>query len=76
MSLEVSPETVRGGDNINVTCTVLGDPEEDVNFAWVYPGQVNTAGKTAASKIKQEARRWSSQPGGASEEDQSVEPRV
>lgn len=42
VSLEVSPESVRGGDNINVTCTVLGEPEEDVNFSWVYPGQVNT----------------------------------
>lgn len=42
VSLEVSPETVRDGDNINVTCTVLGEPEEDVNFTWVYPGQVNT----------------------------------
>lgn len=42
VSLEVSPESVRGGDNINATCTVLGEPEEDVNFSWVYPGQVNT----------------------------------
>lgn len=42
VSLEVSPESVRGGDNINITCTVLGEPEEDVSFFWVYPGQVNT----------------------------------
>lgn len=41
VSLEVSPESVRGGDNINVTCTALGEPEEDMNFSWIYPGQVN-----------------------------------
>ncbi|XP_003970188.2 platelet-derived growth factor receptor-like protein [Takifugu rubripes] len=39
VSLEVSPESVRGGDNINVTCTALGEPEEDMNFSWIYPGQ-------------------------------------
>ncbi|CAF92020.1 unnamed protein product, partial [Tetraodon nigroviridis] len=39
VSLKVSPEFVRGGDNINVTCAVLGEPEEDVNFSWIYPGQ-------------------------------------
>ncbi|XP_024138685.1 platelet-derived growth factor receptor-like protein [Oryzias melastigma] len=38
-SLEVSPEFVRGGENINVSCTVLGDPEADVSFTWSYPGQ-------------------------------------
>lgn len=42
VSLEVSPESVTGGDDVNVTCTVLGEPEEDVSFSWVYPGQVNT----------------------------------
>ncbi|XP_026185944.1 platelet-derived growth factor receptor-like protein [Mastacembelus armatus] len=39
LSLESSPASVRGGDNINVTCTVLGEPEVDVSFAWSYPGQ-------------------------------------
>ncbi|XP_053179294.1 platelet-derived growth factor receptor-like protein [Scomber japonicus] len=39
VSLEASPESVRGGDNLNVTCTVLGEPEVDINFTWVYPGQ-------------------------------------
>lgn len=40
VSLEGSPESVRGGDNMNVTCTVLGEPEVDVSFTWSYPGQV------------------------------------
>ncbi|XP_031136066.1 platelet-derived growth factor receptor-like protein [Sander lucioperca] len=39
VSLAVSPESVSGGDNINVTCSVLGEPEEDVSFTWSYPGQ-------------------------------------
>ncbi|KAM4586539.1 platelet-derived growth factor receptor-like protein [Fundulus diaphanus] len=39
VSLRASPETVRGGDNVNVTCTVLGEPEVDVSFSWSYPGQ-------------------------------------
>lgn len=41
VSLGASPETVRGGGgNVNVTCTALGEPEEDVSFSWSYPGQV------------------------------------
>ncbi|XP_050928129.1 platelet-derived growth factor receptor-like protein isoform X2 [Lates calcarifer] len=39
VGLEASPESVRGGDNLNVTCTVLGEPEVDVSFTWSYPGQ-------------------------------------
>ncbi|XP_062249023.1 platelet-derived growth factor receptor-like protein [Platichthys flesus] len=39
VSLQSSPESVRGGDNMNVTCTVLGEPEVDVSFVWSYPGQ-------------------------------------
>lgn len=39
VSLEASSTSVRGGDNVNVTCTVLGEPEVDVNFTWSYPGQ-------------------------------------
>ncbi|XP_026213789.1 platelet-derived growth factor receptor-like protein isoform X1 [Anabas testudineus] len=38
-SLEAFPDSVTGGDNINVTCTVLGEPEVDISFTWVYPGQ-------------------------------------
>ncbi|KAA8588539.1 hypothetical protein FQN60_009884 [Etheostoma spectabile] len=39
VSLGVSPGSVRDGDNVNVTCRVLGEPEEDVSFTWSYPGQ-------------------------------------
>ncbi|KAG7517735.1 platelet-derived growth factor receptor [Solea senegalensis] len=39
VSLHSSPESLRGGDNLNVTCTVLGEPDVDVSFMWSYPGQ-------------------------------------
>ncbi|KAM7418084.1 hypothetical protein PAMA_017632 [Pampus argenteus] len=39
VNLEASPESVTGGDNVNVTCTVLGEPEVDVSYTWSYPGQ-------------------------------------
>ncbi|KAM4621520.1 platelet-derived growth factor receptor-like protein [Polymixia lowei] len=40
VSLEASPESpVSGGDTINITCTVLGEPDVDVSFTWFYPGQ-------------------------------------
>lgn len=39
VGLEASPKSARGGDNINVTCTVLGEPDVDVSFYWTYPGQ-------------------------------------
>ncbi|XP_030595373.1 platelet-derived growth factor receptor-like protein [Archocentrus centrarchus] len=39
VSLKASPDSVRGGDNINVTCTVLGEPDVDMSFTWSYPGQ-------------------------------------
>ncbi|MBN3299214.1 PGFRL protein, partial [Amia calva] len=39
VTIEASETTVRGGDNINVTCTVLGEPEVDVDFVWTFPGQ-------------------------------------
>nr|XP_040028527.1 platelet-derived growth factor receptor-like protein [Gasterosteus aculeatus aculeatus] len=39
VSLDASPKSVGGGDSINVTCTVLGEPEVDVSFTWFYPGQ-------------------------------------
>lgn len=58
VSLKVSPEFVRGGDNINVTCAVLGEPEEDVNFSWTYPGQVNTE---LGSKVKPSLPRYGSE---------------
>ncbi|XP_028315590.1 platelet-derived growth factor receptor-like protein [Gouania willdenowi] len=39
VSLETSSSSVRGGDHINLTCTVLGEPEVDMSFTWSYPGQ-------------------------------------
>ncbi|XP_068181441.1 platelet-derived growth factor receptor-like protein [Antennarius striatus] len=39
VSLEASATFVRGGENLNVTCTVLGEPDMDVSFTWTYPGQ-------------------------------------
>ncbi|KAM3866642.1 platelet-derived growth factor receptor-like protein [Diretmus argenteus] len=39
VSLEASPEFVRGGDTVNITCTVLGEPEVEVSFAWTYPAR-------------------------------------
>ncbi|KAM6924305.1 platelet-derived growth factor receptor-like protein [Xenentodon cancila] len=39
VSLETSPEHVSGGENVNISCTVLGEPEEDVHFTWTHPGQ-------------------------------------
>ncbi|XP_051899511.1 platelet-derived growth factor receptor-like protein [Pristis pectinata] len=38
-SIEASTNTVSGGEQVNVTCTVLGDPDLQVNFTWKYPGQ-------------------------------------
>ncbi|KAJ8269696.1 hypothetical protein COCON_G00123030 [Conger conger] len=38
-TIKASSSVVRGGDNFNVTCTVLGEPEQHVNFTWTYPGQ-------------------------------------
>ncbi|KAJ8262332.1 hypothetical protein GJAV_G00165250 [Gymnothorax javanicus] len=38
-TIKASATTVRGGDNFNITCTVLGEPEQQVNFTWTYPGQ-------------------------------------
>ncbi|XP_059845271.1 platelet-derived growth factor receptor-like protein isoform X2 [Hypanus sabinus] len=31
--------TVNSGEQVNVTCTVLGDPDLQVDFTWKYPGQ-------------------------------------
>ncbi|MGH0134680.1 UNVERIFIED_CONTAM: hypothetical protein FKN15_010779 [Acipenser sinensis] len=39
VTIEASSSRVMGGDNINVTCTVLGEPEVEVDFTWTYPGQ-------------------------------------
>ncbi|MBN3275867.1 CTR2 protein, partial [Polyodon spathula] len=39
VTIEASSSRVMGGDHINVTCTVLGEPEVEVDFTWTYPGQ-------------------------------------
>ncbi|XP_078404560.1 platelet-derived growth factor receptor-like protein isoform X1 [Cetorhinus maximus] len=38
-SIAASSNAVSGGDQVNVTCTVLGDPDLQVDFTWQYPGQ-------------------------------------
>ncbi|XP_076148536.1 platelet-derived growth factor receptor-like protein [Alosa pseudoharengus] len=38
-TLEASAESIRAGDTFNITCTVLGEPEINVNFSWRFPGQ-------------------------------------
>ncbi|GCB65882.1 hypothetical protein scyTo_0007799, partial [Scyliorhinus torazame] len=38
-SIAASSNAVSGGDHVNVTCTVLGDPDLQVDFTWKYPGQ-------------------------------------
>lgn len=40
-TIEASSNEVRGGDIFKVTCTVLGEPEMNVSFSWMYPGQVS-----------------------------------
>ncbi|CAL8331997.1 platelet-derived growth factor receptor-like protein [Gadus morhua] len=39
VNVEASHEFVRGGATINITCTVMGEPDVDVSFSWSYPGQ-------------------------------------
>uniref|UniRef100_G1SNF7 Platelet-derived growth factor receptor-like protein n=1 Tax=Oryctolagus cuniculus TaxID=9986 RepID=G1SNF7_RABIT len=34
-----SANKVRGGDDISVLCTVLGEPDVEVEFRWIFPGQ-------------------------------------
>ncbi|XP_004682405.1 PREDICTED: platelet-derived growth factor receptor-like protein [Condylura cristata] len=34
-----SSNKVEGGDDIRVLCIVLGDPDVEVEFRWIYPGQ-------------------------------------
>ncbi|XP_048454217.1 platelet-derived growth factor receptor-like protein [Rhincodon typus] len=38
-SIAASSNAVAGGDQVNVTCTVVGDPDIPVDFTWKYPGQ-------------------------------------
>lgn len=34
-----SANKVKGGDDVSVLCTVLGEPDVEVEFKWTYPGQ-------------------------------------
>ncbi|XP_072288509.1 platelet-derived growth factor receptor-like protein [Eucyclogobius newberryi] len=39
VSVETSPDVVMEGDSVNVTCTVLGEPEVNIDFNWIHPNQ-------------------------------------
>lgn len=43
VTLTPSSTSPSEGDTINITCTVLGEPEVDVSFTWTYPGQIRRA---------------------------------
>ncbi|KAG7278089.1 hypothetical protein CRUP_029034 [Coryphaenoides rupestris] len=45
VNVEASHDFVRRGSTINITCTVLGEPDVDVSFSWTYPGQTTDFGK-------------------------------
>ncbi|NXX88364.1 PGFRL protein, partial [Centropus bengalensis] len=38
-TITASSSRAGGGDSVHVSCTVLGEPDVDVNFRWQYPGQ-------------------------------------
>ncbi|ELW65225.1 Platelet-derived growth factor receptor-like protein [Tupaia chinensis] len=38
-TISASSNRVRGGEDVRVLCTVLGEPEVEVEFRWVFPGQ-------------------------------------
>ncbi|XP_064367163.1 platelet-derived growth factor receptor-like protein isoform X1 [Dromaius novaehollandiae] len=38
-TITASSNRAEVSDSINVICTVLGEPDVDVNFSWQYPGQ-------------------------------------
>ncbi|XP_044537063.1 platelet-derived growth factor receptor-like protein [Gracilinanus agilis] len=38
-TIVASSDRVNGGDDITVLCTVLGEPDVEVEFRWIYPGQ-------------------------------------
>ncbi|XP_025750308.2 platelet-derived growth factor receptor-like protein [Manacus vitellinus] len=38
-TLAVSSNRAQLGDSVQVICTVLGEPDVDVNFRWQYPGR-------------------------------------
>ncbi|XP_067993595.1 platelet-derived growth factor receptor-like protein [Melanerpes formicivorus] len=38
-TIEASSSRAEVSDSVHVTCTVLGEPDVDVDFRWQYPGQ-------------------------------------
>ncbi|KAL8207371.1 UNVERIFIED_CONTAM: hypothetical protein K2H54_055488 [Gekko kuhli] len=38
-TIKASTNNANGGDDISVLCTVLGEPDVEVEFNWIYPGQ-------------------------------------
>lgn len=49
VSVRVSPDSVVDGDSVNVTCSVLGEPEVLVDFSWTYPNQPTRAVQVQSS---------------------------
>lgn len=38
-AIQASSDTVTVGQNLQVTCTVVGEQDVVVDFTWEYPGQ-------------------------------------
>ncbi|XP_053559892.1 platelet-derived growth factor receptor-like protein [Bombina bombina] len=38
-TITASTNKVRSGDDFSIFCTVLGEPDVEVEFTWIYPGQ-------------------------------------
>ncbi|XP_061440852.1 platelet-derived growth factor receptor-like protein isoform X1 [Rhineura floridana] len=38
-TIKASSNNAKGGDDISILCTVLGEPDVEVEFNWIYPGQ-------------------------------------
>lgn len=49
VSVEVSPDVVTEGDSVNVTCSVLGEPEVTVDFSWTRPSQATRPASAQSS---------------------------
>ncbi|XP_020773509.2 platelet-derived growth factor receptor-like protein [Boleophthalmus pectinirostris] len=49
VSMETSPDFVLEGDSVNVTCTVLGEPEVPIHFKWIYPNQSSRSAQVHSS---------------------------
>ncbi|KAK7899492.1 hypothetical protein WMY93_020345 [Mugilogobius chulae] len=49
VSVEMSPDFVSEGDSVNVSCSVLGEPEEPIDFTWIHPNQASRPGQLLSS---------------------------